>query len=155
MLRQKVSSMEKVLSMSLACLFVVSLTATVISATEEHRYEHQGGYQQGEHRGFNQGEHNFRNWHEHRHHRHHDHYYDGTYYPDYEWVYNPETLVWDWTYMPVAVKAQPLGVPVEAERGDSGGRVHHGGHGGHGGHGAHHHHEDNIIMDSDPVWVTE
>lgn len=81
---------------------IVSMTATVVSAADGMR-DHKG-----DHREFNHGERNFRNWHEHRHHRHHDHYYGGTYYPDYEWVYNPETLVWDWTYLPVAVEQQPV-----------------------------------------------
>ena len=70
------------------------MTATVVSAVEGMR----------DHRGSNHGEHNFRNWHKHR---HHDHYYGGTYCPDYEWVYNPATLVWNYTYLPVVVE-QPV-----------------------------------------------
>lgn len=30
------------------------------------------------------------------------------YYGNYEWVYNPATLVWDWTYMPGVVAEQPV-----------------------------------------------
>jgi len=117
----------------------------------------------GEHRG--QGDHHFRNLHERRHHGSHDHYYGGTYYPDYEWVYNPATLVWDWTYLPVAVEQQPIVVeqpvvtqPVEVvttpavvdyEYGDGGyyGDGHHRYH-DHDHHGNRDRHHDNFHRES-------
>jgi hypothetical protein len=45
---------------------------------------------------------NFPNLHDSQYHENNDHYYNGVYYPDYEWVYNPTTLVWDWTYIGVS-----------------------------------------------------
>src|SRR5208283_2286710 len=53
--------------------------------------------------GLHLGKHNFNNWHDQHQHQHHDHYYNGIYYTDYEWIYNPVTIVWDWTYIPVAL----------------------------------------------------
>ncbi len=63
-----------------------------------------------------QGEHHFNNWHEHRHHHLHDHYYGGVYYPDYEWVYNPTTLMWNWIYVPVVIEQQPIEVVTTPEQ---------------------------------------
>jgi len=62
----------------------------------------------------NPGKYDFHDRHDHEHHHHHDHYYDGIYYPDYEWIYNPATLVWDWTYVSVPIEVQPA-VPVTGE----------------------------------------
>ena len=38
----------------------------------------------------------------------HDRYYNGVYYANYEWVYHPVTLVWDWAHVPVVEKVQPV-----------------------------------------------
>ncbi len=131
MRKQAFDRKKNTLAILVAFLVVISMTATVVSAAGENREHQQGGNQQGEHhqggnqqgehqQGGNQygehrgqGEHHFRNWHESRHHGSHDHYYGGTYYPNYEWVYNPATLVWDWTYLPVAVEQPVVTQPVE------------------------------------------
>jgi len=39
--------------------------------------------------------------------------------PDYEWVYNPTTLMWDWTYVPVITQpvveqVQPVVTTIHA-----------------------------------------
>jgi hypothetical protein len=141
--------MKKSLVILLAVFFVASVTTVGVSAAPQHEGHH-GGHGHGGHGhgGHGHGGHNFHNWHEHRHHGHHDHYYGGTYYPDYEWVYNPATLVWDWTYIPGIVVEQPVEVvttPEVVDYGYEGGNYygghhegHHGGHGGrHGGHGNH------------------
>jgi hypothetical protein len=118
--------MKKTLGILLVVCFLMSVTAVAVSAPNpqpepplnKHEIgQHTGGQQLGgQFQGKKyQGEHNFRNWHDHHHHHgHHDHYYGGTYYQDYEWVYNPTTLVWDWTYMPGVVVEQPaVEQPVE------------------------------------------
>jgi hypothetical protein len=46
MLKQKVSSTKKVLSILLAVLFVVSLTVIVVSAADEYVYKYQSVYPQ-------------------------------------------------------------------------------------------------------------
>src|SRR5271157_3311576 len=87
---------KNTLTILVVFLVVISMTSIVVNAADgmqqqrlnERPGEHPIEHHQGEHQGeYHQGEHHFQNWHEHRHHRHHDHYYSGTYYPDYEWVY--------------------------------------------------------------------
>ena len=96
---------------TLAVFFVIiSMTASAVSAADEIQHPHKGGHH-------HPGGHHFHNWHDHHHHHLHDHYYNGIYYQDYEWVYNPTTLVWDWTYLPAAV-VQPavvVGQPTVVE----------------------------------------
>ena len=78
---------------------IIPITATAVGAANEVQHLHKGGHH-------HPGGHHFHNWHDHHHHHLHDHYYNGIYYSNYEWMYNPVTLVWDWIHVPVEV--QPI-----------------------------------------------
>ena len=119
MLKQSPTRMKKVLVILLVVFFVASLTA-VTAVAARHSEHHDGGHhghghhkdvhhgKHGGHSGHHHGGHHLHNLHDHKHHGNHDHYYGGVYYGDYEWVYNPDTLMWDWTYMPGIVVEQPV-----------------------------------------------
>jgi hypothetical protein len=69
---------KNTLAILIVFLVVISMTSTVVSATEGMQQQHRMEHNLGEHSMERyQGEHHFNNWHEHRHHHLHDHYYGG------------------------------------------------------------------------------
>ncbi len=130
-MRKKVfNRIKDKLALLVVFFVIISMTATAVSAAydiQHHPSGNQGGYhpsgqQPGKNNFYDRHDHDrhdhdrhdrdFHRWHDHEHHHHH--YYNGIYYPDYEWIYNPATLVWDWTYIPVPIEVQPA-VPVIGE----------------------------------------
>jgi ABC-type Zn2+ transport system substrate-binding protein/surface adhesin len=98
---------KNTLAILIVFFVTISLTSTAVSAAYEIQHPHPGENHPGGH--------HFPHWHDHHNHHHHDHYYNGIYYSDYEWVYNPVTLGWDWTYIPVIEEVQPIvEQPIEA-----------------------------------------
>ncbi len=104
MKKQVFERKQNALAILVVFFVVISMTAAVVSTADEIHNSHPSGHHPGNH---HQGRHHFHNWHDHHHHHYHDHYYNGIYYSDYEWVHNPVTLLWDWTYVPI-VKEQPV-----------------------------------------------
>ncbi len=100
MIKHTFERKKNTLAILIVFFVTISLTATAVSATYEIQHPHQSGHHPGRH--------HFPHWHDHHNHHHHDHYYNGIYYSDYEWAYNPVTLGWDWTYIPVVEEVQPV-----------------------------------------------
>jgi hypothetical protein len=126
-MRKKVfNRIKNKLAILLMFFVIISMTATAVSAAydiQHHPSGNQGGYhpsgqQPGKNNFYDRQDRDFHRWHDHKHHHHYDHYYDhyydGIYYPDYEWIYNLATLVWDWIYIPGPMEVQPA-VPVTSE----------------------------------------